>query len=271
MRRFVKCCAVVPLVGLMAAAALVTPAGASPVRARAHVSVVHGANSGTPKTPNINIVGKGTNSKYSPNKLTAPDVQCSGTAFTITNKQKVTQVVTSAGAAFVSLAPKQVQGVCFEGGTFGQQFTLGLESATDGSETGTLLITLGNPPGAPTFKKVTFSGTPANPTVTVTGKGFGTVPAGASDNATSCGSYSNNGDAYGATALWFQDTGNFVAGQGTPPSASCIGIIISSWSNTKVVFKFGNAYDTFGTWVLTSGDAFVLSVNAGEVAGTVSF
>ena len=63
--------------------------------------------------------------------------------------------------------------------------------------------------------KVAFTGDTTAPTVTITGKGFGSAPSGMSDNVTGCGAYTNNGDDYG-TSFYFTDTGNFVAGQRYP-------------------------------------------------------
>jgi hypothetical protein len=63
----------------------------------------------------------------------------------------------------------------------------------------------------PVISAVSFTGNTATPTVIVSGQGFGTSPGGQLDNATSCGSYANNGDDFGTNNLWFQDNGNFAA------------------------------------------------------------
>jgi hypothetical protein len=106
--------------------------------------------------------------------------------------------------------------------------------------------------------------------VTISGSAFGTEPASTSDNSTSCGAYSANGKAYGAN-FYFTDTGNFTAGAGTPPTASCVGIITLSWTSSQIVFKFGNAYDTFDHWYVTAGDAFDVVVKGYDFKGTVKF
>jgi hypothetical protein len=124
----------------------------------------------------------------------------------------------------------------------------------------------------PAIAGVTFTGDTAAPTVIISGYGFGTTaPAGASDDSTSCGSYTSNGEDYGATNLWFVDTGNFAAGSGTPPSGACIGLSVQSWSSDLVVYKFGNAYDSFAHWYISAGDQYTLSVLGAQDGGTVSF
>jgi hypothetical protein len=126
--------------------------------------------------------------------------------------------------------------------------------------------------GAPAISAVSFTGDTADPTVTVSGSGFGTSPPpGQSDDSTSCGSYTSNGDDYGAMNLWFEDTGNFAAGNGTPPNGSCIGITVLSWSDNQVIYQFGNAYDSFDHWYLSAGDQYIVSVMGVEVTGTVGF
>lgn len=126
----------------------------------------------------------------------------------------------------------------------------------------------------PAISSVSFSGTAgsgvASPTITITGSNFGkTAPQGTSDNSTSCGPYTANGDVYG-TKLYFVDDGNFEAGYGTSSGATCIGIIVVSWSPTKVVLQFGNAYGTFDHWYLSNGDGFAISIKTGIWGGTVS-
>ncbi len=126
----------------------------------------------------------------------------------------------------------------------------------------------------PGISSVTFSGTHgpgvASPAITITGSGFGTTaPSGTSDNTTSCGPYTANGDVYG-NKLYFTDDANFEAGFSNSSGADCVGIIVVSWSSTKVVLKFGNAYGTFDHWYLSNGDGYALSVKTALWGGTVS-
>jgi hypothetical protein len=120
---------------------------------------------------------------------------------------------------------------------------------------------------------VVWTGSPAAPTVTIHGSGFGsTAPAGSSDSVTSCGTYgAANGDAYG-NSLWYLDTTNdWQAGFGTPPNANCIGITVVSWSKTQVVLQFGIAYGSFDHWTADAGDNFVIKLKKLYWGGVIAY
>jgi len=126
----------------------------------------------------------------------------------------------------------------------------------------------------PAISSVSFSGTHGpgvpSPTITITGSQFGaTAPAGTSNATTSCGTYTANGKVYGGK-LYLTDDANFEAGFSNSGGADCVGIIVVSWSPTKVVLQFGNAYGTFDHWFLTNGDGYALSVKTALWGGTVS-
>ena len=127
------------------------------------------------------------------------------------------------------------------------------------------------PAGGPSITKVKFTGTTPKPTVTIKGHGFGSEPKGSPDNTTGCGPYAKNGDDFGPSNLWFEDVNKFVAGQGTPPTGACIGIIVTTWTANEVVLHFGSAYDTVDDWNITAGDTYVLSVKGDQASGPVSF
>ena len=133
-------------------------------------------------------------------------------------------------------------------------------------------------PGAatsrPGISKVSFSGTQgsgvASPKITITGSHFGaTAPKGTPHHATSCGHFTANGDVFG-NKLYFTDDANFEAGFSSSSGADCIGIKVVSWSNKKVVLKFGNAYGTFDHWFLTNGDGYAISIKSAIWGGSVS-
>ncbi|QHA02645.1 hypothetical protein GQF42_04495 [Streptomyces broussonetiae] len=126
----------------------------------------------------------------------------------------------------------------------------------------------------PSITSVAFSGAHgpgvASPTITVNGSGFGTTPpAGTNNNVTSCGTYTNNGNAYG-NQLYFIDDNNFEAGYGDGSGANCIGITVVSWNSSQVVLRFGSSYGSFAHWYLSNGDGYALSVNNGIFGGSVS-
>ncbi len=87
-----------------------------------------------------------------------------------------------------------------------------------------------------------------------------------SDDSNQWGSYANNGDDFGNN-FYFDDVGNFSAGQGTPPGAACVGIIVSKWTTKTVKFGFGSAYDRFGTWHITAGDTYAVTIDGSEGTG----
>jgi hypothetical protein len=125
----------------------------------------------------------------------------------------------------------------------------------------------------PSITSVSFKGTEgsgqASPTITITGTSFGAnPPTGTSDNSTTCGGYTANGDVYGHN-LYFTDNKNFEAGYSNP-GATCVGIIVQSWSSTKVVLQFGDAYGTFAHWYLTNGDGYAISIKTGIWGSKVS-
>ena len=125
----------------------------------------------------------------------------------------------------------------------------------------------------PSITSVSFRGLSgpgvSSPTITVTGTNFGaSAPAGTGTNTTSCGPYTANGNVYGRQ-LYFTDDANFEAGYNNALGATCIGIIVQSWSPTKVVLQFGNAYGTFAHWYLTNGDGYAISIKSGIWGGRV--
>jgi hypothetical protein len=115
---------------------------------------------------------------------------------------------------------------------------------------------------APRITAVKFTGTSSDPTLTLTGTNFETTPP--AGTPIGCGS-GDTGDDYGATGLWFNDsTGGWTAGQ----AGDCIGLVIQTWSNTSVVFTFGNEYSGFSP--VTNGDAYTVQAEAKSFSATVS-
>ena len=127
----------------------------------------------------------------------------------------------------------------------------------------------------PKISRVKFAGTSAAPRITVVGHGFGPKqPRRHSAANTRCRHYGHkNGYWYGVKGLWFKDvTHNWVAGIGTSKSnASCIGLIVKSWSRTKVTFKFGVAYGSFDHWKVERGNHYVVDVRGVQQKGVVHF
>jgi len=115
--------------------------------------------------------------------------------------------------------------------------------------------------GPPTISGVTFTGSSANPTVTISGTNLGSEPSG---SPAGC---STTGDNFPGTSLTFNDTsGAWGAGTG----GDCIGLLVSSYTATEIVYQFGSGYNTYGT--ANSGDSFNLTVQTGGTySGTITY
>jgi hypothetical protein len=118
---------------------------------------------------------------------------------------------------------------------------------------------------APSVSNVAFTGTPSNPTVTITGTNFGPEPPPNPPTPVNCVSGDTSFD-YGATGLSFEDvTGVWTAGQ----TGDCIGLVVSSYSNTKIVYSFGPFYTNFRP--VTTGDSYEITIWGRNATGTVAY
>jgi hypothetical protein len=114
--------------------------------------------------------------------------------------------------------------------------------------------------GPPTIDSVSFTGTASDPTVTISGSNLGTEPPG---SPAGCGT---TGDNFPGTSLTFNDT---TGGWGAGTGGDCIGLLVSSYSSSQVVYQFGSGYDVYGT--ANSGDAFSVTVQGATYTGTVTY
>lgn len=134
----------------------------------------------------------------------------------------------------------------------GDQFQLNLFGATANG-------TAGFPQGA----DVVFTGTATDPTVTITGTNLGTEPAG---TPAGCGATGLN---FG-TSLYIADlTNGWTAGEKSGSIDNCIGLLVSSWTSTKIVFQFGSYLSGFST--LAAGDRYQLNLLGTQSSGTVAY
>ncbi len=141
------------------------------------------------------------------------------------------------------------------------------------------------PPNAPTITSVATAGTVANPTITITGSGFGSAPSAnpASDvshlaNCPTSPGAGPPGFDYG-NSLYVADTkanGGFTAGQYTTTGeaqADCVGLVIVSYTDTQIVLKYGNVYDQNlpkNMYVLSNGDPLKVVVKGATASTTVA-
>jgi len=119
----------------------------------------------------------------------------------------------------------------------------------------------GTPP--PGITGVTFTGTSADPTISVTGSGFGSSPPIGSPETCQSG---DTGDDYGSSGLWFSDAtqGGWTAGQ----AGDCIGLIVSSWSGSQVLYGFGNEYANYPA--IQPGDQVEVDVQGATYSGPLT-
>jgi hypothetical protein len=118
------------------------------------------------------------------------------------------------------------------------------------------------PAPPPTVTSLTFSGSSADPTMTVTGTDLGSYPPPGAPESCQAG---DTGEVFGSSGLWFDDaTAGWTAGQ----SGDCIGLLVTSWSSTQVVFTFGNEYDGYPP--VNAGDQYTLEVQGASLSGTLN-
>ncbi|MGA3149141.1 MAG: IPT/TIG domain-containing protein [Acidimicrobiales bacterium] len=114
---------------------------------------------------------------------------------------------------------------------------------------------------------VQFSGSVFNPEVEITGTGFGNAPPTSSPNC------ANTGRNYDYGNLSFQDdtaADQWQAGF----DLDCVGLIVSSWTDTAIDFTLGNYYfnhEVAAGDLLADGDQYSLVVAGDFVSGTVSY
>jgi hypothetical protein len=122
------------------------------------------------------------------------------------------------------------------------------------------LVETGSPP---TITRVRFQGSERDPTVVVTGTGFGSVPPSKRAN---CGATGKN---FPKHVLYLRDvTKDWDAGI----TGNCIGLKIETYSNTVIKFKFGNYYNSAPySYVLAPGDQFDFVVKGAVATGTVAY
>ncbi len=126
----------------------------------------------------------------------------------------------------------------------------------------------------PTIDSVVLGGTPASPSFTVTGSGFGAPPT-ADALGHPCGS--TTGYDYGPNALSLRDKKavfgpqrKWEAGVSKLSGYDCIGDVIQTWTDSTVVFSLGSAYDDVD-YQLTEGDPLKIGVKGTKLTFTAHY
>lgn len=148
------------------------------------------------------------------------------------------------------------------------------------------LNTSTRPAHASGITSVVFTGNASNPTITINGSGFGSTAPATNPIYTPAGNTApgitytcpatigNDGFDYG-TSLWLQDTkspGGYRMGRydSTIDELDCIGLLVTSYSDTQVVFTLGAEYSE-GGYSLAQGDPYTVYVNGAQTSGTVIY
>jgi hypothetical protein len=116
----------------------------------------------------------------------------------------------------------------------------------------------------PKIKSVKFGGTTSEPTVMIKGSGLGSLPFEQAEPVPACFPEEvATGNDFGS-AVWFEDTTQgWSAGEGP---GDCIGLIFSSFTETKVIYHFGSAYSHYPQ--IHKGDHYTVMVNGLTHSGT---
>jgi hypothetical protein len=116
----------------------------------------------------------------------------------------------------------------------------------------------------PQIASVAFTGTPSSPTVTINGSNFGSEPPPNPSTPLNCVPGDTSFD-YGTSLLFSDSTRGWTAGQ----TGDCIGLVVNSYTSTKIVYQFGADYANFG--LLTAADTYKLTVWTVTHKGTVAY
>jgi TonB family protein len=122
------------------------------------------------------------------------------------------------------------------------------------------------------ISSVLFSGTAADPTVIITGMGFDPRPA-----ISSIASAGNTGNDYGSSLCIRDLSGALVweAGYDTAANHDGVGLVISSYSDNRIVFTLGSIYRDYyyprGAFRLNEGDRFTVYARDSEFSGVVHY
>jgi hypothetical protein len=136
-----------------------------------------------------------------------------------------------------------------------RRMTMVLAALVAAGATALLLVSAGP---ASAQGNLVVTGYPSNPTITVTGSHFGPHPPTDGLPASQFCPGDTGTDFGVASGTWFLNATNqnFDGGYVTTTTGSCIGIVITSWSRTKVVFTLGSAYGGG----MVSGNQVVVSI-----------
>ncbi len=137
--------------------------------------------------------------------------------------------------------------------------------------------------GSPKIDRVDFSGTPANPKITLYGDEFENWPAanpgGGTSNLGKCGPITGKtGNDFGSQ-LWVSDQTQLWSA-GYTPYVDCMGLVVVQYSEDKIVLRLGSFYAinygqrngfAHGIYKLTPGDTFQVNVEGASATVRVHY
>ncbi|HEV2427035.1 MAG TPA: hypothetical protein VGS61_02310 [Acidimicrobiales bacterium] len=135
------------------------------------------------------------------------------------------------------------------------------------------------PPPTPTISSVAFTGSPANPTVTIHGTNLGArpspSPSGHPAGLNGCPTVAGDvGYDYGTSLYIAVPSKNWSGGRYRPSlnETDCIDLVVTTFTSTEVVFHFGTFYTSqYPKFSLSSGTPVEVGVNGATLPATVSY
>ena len=146
----------------------------------------------------------------------------------------------------------------------------------------TLIAVLATVPGAgsqagPVIISATLGGSVDDPEFILTGRSFGVLPAVSQPPTSTSACASGTGDLglnYGNKLYFHDDTNDLSAGLSgpygnNPNVVDCVGLLVSSFTSTRVAYKLGSLYK--GNYAVNDGDAVTFVVNGAIARVTVRY
>jgi hypothetical protein len=127
------------------------------------------------------------------------------------------------------------------------------------------------PEPEPEIKKIQFKGGTASPEVLISGKGFGLEPPTPSYPPGPCPER-GTGSLFGEALSFSDETLKWSAGNGgADGGGSCIGLLVSKWTKSKVAMRFGSDYRATSEWILNAGDSYTVHLLGATSSGSVLY
>jgi hypothetical protein len=203
---------------------------------------------------------------------TSPGFSTASTTLTISDCNDVTSSTVfywwdSTTAAWVAMSGDPGPSYTSDVGDPGQlcvSYTLNSSTTPSVSQLSGTVIGVAN--SLPVISRVTFSGSSANPRVTITGSGFGGAPLTVTPGCNS------TGEDYVDEDLYLRD---YTSGWEAGIPGNCFGLVVSTYTNTEISFTLGSYYYSYYNMIphlhLSHGDQFAVGVNGATATAIVAY